>query len=319
MRLLTNSLAFLLAFTFFGCMEKSTFFGDTFQEFSSYGAFPRLVEVESNFFDFADLENATYAHSVDFVDGQEGKGVSEYRIYLSYERPDLDTTSFALFRTVESREFITRPETGQLGFDLIIPFSEVATFLGIDDLSDFSLQDGFNFRTEIISSNERVFSSLNSTPAITNAFGGLWDFRVNGVCPLADGMFTGEYQIKYGYAYDPNGGFERAFGSRLDRTVFLSASAPQMRVVNYGLYSGFFTNNVSMRFTCGSLIQSDIRSTAGCGEGVFGAIQNGTATYDTNDDSTFTIELIDWPEELDGGCSNASGLDLRYSIVFTKI
>jgi hypothetical protein len=323
MRLLTNTLALLLTFTFFGCIEERSSFGENFQEFSTVGAFPKLVALESNFFDFSDLENATYAHSVDFVDGREGKEVEKYRIYISYQQPDQDTMSFELFRTVGSHEFVTRSGTDQLGFDLIIPFPEVATFLGISDLSDFSSEDEFNFQTEIVRADERVFSSLNSTPAITNSFGGLWNFKVKGGCPLQEDMFVGDYQIRYGYVYEPDEriGIEgRAFGNTLDRTVSLSPTHdPLKRVLNYGTYLEFFTDDVSLHFSCGNLFQLDIRTGVSCGEGVIGAIQNGIATYDPNDDSTFTIELIDWPPELDGGCSNASGLDLRYSIVFTKI
>jgi hypothetical protein len=51
--------------------------------------------------------------------------------------------------------------------------------------------------------DDRVFSSLNSTPVITNAFEGLWDFRVKGICPLREDTFVGEYRITYGYVYPP--------------------------------------------------------------------------------------------------------------------
>lgn len=320
MKLLTNSLALLMAFALFSCNEEKNFYGENFNDHSSIGAFPKLLTIASNSFDFTDLENAVYSHSVDFIDGKEGKEVVEYRIYLSYEQPDQDTTSLELFRTIRSQEFSSRPGTNQLGFDLIIPFSEVATFLGINDLSDFSAGDGFYFHTELVRADERVFSSLNSSPAITHAFEGFWDFRVKNSCPLPSDLFVGEYQIEYGYVYDPVNGFGRAFGDSLDRTVLLNpTSDPLERVFNFGFYSGTLTQDVSLYFSCGNLAQTQTRTFIGCGEGVIGAIQNGIATYDLFDDSKFTIEMIDWPPELDGGCSNADGLDLRYSIVFRKI
>jgi hypothetical protein len=170
-----------------------------------------------------------------------------------------------------------------------------------------------------------VFSSLNSTPVITNAFEGLWDFRVKGICPLREDTFVGEYRITYGYVYPPAelpGG--PAFGD-LDRSVFLSpANDPRIeRTLNYGPYLpgfSFFTDDVLLLFSCGNLLQTPINTGAGCGDGTIGAIQNGVATYDPNDDSTFTIEMIDLPPEFDGGCfGQGFGSRLRYSIVFTKI
>gem|GEM_PF-2104585 len=318
---------FVIALIVIGCTPERFTISEEFQEQTTLGAFPKLVDVETDFFDFSDPENAAYAHSVDFIDGAEGRDVSEYRIYLSYEPLGQPDTVQELFRTVTSREFITRSETGQLGFDLVIPFSEVADFLGLDALSDFTVEDKFNFRTEIVKFDNRVFSSLNSTPAITNAFEGLWNFEVSPSCPVGEDMFVGEYQVTYGYTYsrpDIFGDELRAFGLNIDRAVFLSPTDdPLRRRFNYGPYItsySFFTNDVFLNFACENLTQSPVSVGAGCGDGSIGAIQNGVATYDPNDDSTFTIELIDLPPEFDGGCfGNGFGNQLRYSLVFTKI
>jgi hypothetical protein len=48
-RLLTNSLALLLAFTFFGCIEDNITVGEIFQEQTSLGAYPKLISVETEF------------------------------------------------------------------------------------------------------------------------------------------------------------------------------------------------------------------------------------------------------------------------------
>ncbi len=327
MKLITISSALVLVFTIFSCTPERITVGENFQEQTTLGAFPKLVSVETDFFDFRDLENATYAHSVDFIDGAKGRDVSEYRIYLSYEPLGQEGTMLELFRTVTSQEFITRPETEQIGFDLVIPFPEVAAFLGVDDLSDFSLEDEFNFRTEIVKFDDVVFSSINSTPVITNAFEGIWNFEVTPSCPLQEDMFVGEYQVTYGYTYsrpDIFGDGLRAFGPIFDRTVLLSLTDdPLVRRFDYGVYLSMnsisLINDIFLKFSCEGLIHTPIDSNVGCGDGNLGAIQNGVATYDPDNDSTFTIELIDLPPQFDGGCFGAGfGTELRYSLVFTK-
>ena len=69
--------------------------------------------------------------------------------------------------------------------DWIIPMAERAVDYPGYDGSDFSC-----YQLEITSGGG-VFSSANSTPAVTNAFGGIWDFNVNATCPLGDDFFTG--------------------------------------------------------------------------------------------------------------------------------
>jgi hypothetical protein len=328
MKLLSISLTLLLAFTLTSCFQTDN---DRVVDFlptpnTPFGAFPKLIAVESDAFDFNDLENSSYSHSVDFIDGAGGLQVSEYRIFVSYQQLDSIESLPVLLRNVQSRSFFLRPETNQIGLDLTISFAEVADALGIDDFSAFSTEDRFNFSTELVKSDGRLFSSLNSRPAITNSLGGIWDFRVKAECQSAEDMFVGEYQISYGYLYDlvPALGGGRPFGNTLDRAVFLSLTDdPSVRRFNYGPYLtpwSFLSQDVSLRFSCGNLQQSDLRTTSnGCGSEPFGAIQNGVATYDPNDDSTFTIEMIDLPPELDGDCFFPTfGSSLKYSIVFSK-
>jgi hypothetical protein len=327
MKLLIYPLAMLLAFSFTSC--NSTDFSDPpLDNTFGVGAFPKLVNLETDFFDFNDLENSAYVHSVDFVDGWNGQDVSEYRVYLSYEQAGQQETELTLFRTIESSEFILRAETNQVGIDLMIPFAEVAAFLEIDNLQAFSTEDRFNFRTELVKNDGRTFSSINSTPAITNAFGGIWDFGVKAVCPLADDQFVGDYRVSYGYVYDYRFTLFDVLdfpilGNPLDRVVTLEPAIAQGRTLNYGLVFGgadFSSEDVRLSFLCGTLIHSDLIVLAGCGAEYMGTVQLGGAVYDQDDDSTFTVEMIDWPTRLDGDCGRPLESDsLTYSIVFTKI
>lgn len=168
----------MIAVLLTGCYNTPDTADPLFVVESPIGAFPKLVELETDFFDLTDLENSAYAHTVDFVDGQGGLGVNVYNVYYSYKAEGEEETDWRLFRSIGAREFIVRPETNQIGFDLMIRFSEIADSLGINDFSTFSTEDEFNFRTELEKSDGRIFSSANSTPVITNAFGGIWDFRV---------------------------------------------------------------------------------------------------------------------------------------------
>jgi hypothetical protein len=177
MRLFAHSVVFLLMLSCISCQKE--FLTDPPPDYTiEVGAFPKLINIESGEFDLSDLVNSEYIHSVDFIDGNGGLNVHEYLIYISTEQPGQQETVWELFRTVESREFMQGVESNQVGHNLVIPFSEVAAFLEVEDLSVFSSGDSFSFRTELTKQAGRVFSSSNSTPSINNNVGAIWDFQV---------------------------------------------------------------------------------------------------------------------------------------------
>ena len=311
---------------FTGCEDEDSSPIIVFDELE-IGAFPRLQELRTAEFDLANLNSSVYEHVVDFVDGNGGQNVAQYNVYVSFDDNNegngtIDGESM-LYRSVTPSEFTLNDETGNLGFTLTIPFSDVAQFVGAGNDGDVVSGDRFQFTTEIVTEDGTVFSSANSTPAVTNAFRGIWNFNVNATCPLEDDAFAGDYNVTYGEVYDEFplfGAPVTPFGTDWDATVTLStvAGSSTRRSVNFGPYLvpgyNFASGDVTLEFACDVVTSSNIDSGAGCGDGSIQASQTGVASFDLDDDGTWTIEYLDFTPN--GGCGTAS---MPFSIVFTKI
>lgn len=293
------------------------------------GAFPRLQQLDFAEFDLADLTGSVYQHTVDFVDGNASADISEYVILVAFDDNNPDngdlSTDFAEYDRINVASLTdVDPETGNKTFTLTIPFSDVATFVGAGGAGDVISGDRFQFRTELIKTDGRVFNSVNSTPAVTNAFEGIWNWNVNATCPLTADQFSGAYAITYGYVYDEFplfGAPVQALGNPpLDLTVDLAtvAGSTTRRTYNVGTTVNpgyqFGASTSTLEFACDIVTTTAIDSGAGCGGGSIAAVQNGTAPFDLNDDSTFTIEFTEYGAN-DGGCGVGA---LDYSLVFTK-
>lgn len=293
-----------------------------------FGAFPRLVELRTGEYDLNDLQNSAYEMEVDFVDNADGQDVAEYRLYFTFDdntlgddRPDYSSEEM-LVRTYTPSDFTAGPN-GNLGVTVNIPFTEVAEQAGVP-LDSVLAGDRFQFRAEVEKADGRVFSSSNSTPAITNAFGGILDFNVNATCPLPDDQFVGSYTLSYGVVYDQ---FElfgepvQPFGPEpLSREVTLELvpGSTTRRRFSIGTYLlpgyNFAAGPVTLEFACDQVTSTNIDSGAGCGDGTIAASQPEADPFTFDDDQTWTINYIDFGET-DGGCEVAG---LPFSLVFTK-
>ena len=288
--------------------------------------FPRLVELRSGEFDLADLENSTYEMEVDFVDNADGADVAQYNLYIAFDDNNAaggdNTTESTLFKSYTPADFRAGPD-GNLGLDVVISFAEVAAFAGVPLDSIFS-GDRFQVRGEVVKTDGRVFGSTNSTSAITSAFRGIFDFNINATCPLNDDFFVGDYKVTYGSVYDAFplfGADVQPFGpAPLDKVVTLALvpGSTTRRTFNIGAYLqpgyNFATSALVFDFACDVVTTNNIASGSGCGDGTLQASQDGVASFSLDDDSTLTINFIDFGET-DGGC----GVEGKpFSLVFTK-
>lgn len=297
------------------------------QETLLFGAFPFLVDVRSGVYDLANLSSSAYEMDVYFVDNAQGADVAQYNVYVAFDDNNLangdNGTERTLFKSFGPSDFAALGDKGNLGMTLTITFNEIAAFVGVANDAVIS-GDRFQFSTEVVKEDGRVFASTNSTPAVTNAFGGIFDFNVLATCPLADDVFVGEYAIEYGYVYDvfPLFGADvQPFGPTIGRTVTLSVGNSSIRRdFNYGAYLvpgyNFGTSDVTLEFACDVVTSSNIDSGAGCGGGSIQASQTNVASFDLTDDSTWTIEYLDF--EPDGGCGPSQSPN-PFSVVFTKM
>ncbi len=305
------------------------------QETLLFGAFPFLNELRTAEFDLANLNSSVYEMEVYFVDNEGGTAVAQYNVYAAFDdnnpaNGDLSSES-TLWKSFGPSDFAPTGSKGNLGMTLTIPFSEIAAFVGAGNTGDVISGDRFQFRTEIVHTDGRVFSSANSTPAITNAFGGIFNFNVNATCPLDDADFVGTYAISYGNVYDPFNLFGDAddpdpvqpLGDLDGVTVTLStvSGSTTRRSLTYGnrlwLPSyGFATGTVTLDFACDLMSSTDaLDSGLTCGDGSIGFSQSETvpSPFVLDDDSTFEVFYEDFTR---GGCY--SGVDRPFSIVFTK-
>ena len=295
-----------------------------------FGAFPRLVELRTGEFDLADLQNSAYEMEVDFVDNAGGADVAQYKVYVAFDDNTVDSAGvdysspdYAEYRVYTPSDFTEGPN-GNLGITVSIPFVDVANFAGVP-LDSIESGDRFQVRTEVVKTDGRVFSSANSTPAITNAFGGIFNFNINATCPLPDDRFVGDYTIEYGYVYDQFTFFGQpvqALGTPpLNRTVTLElvSGSTTRRTFNIGaiLAPGAYQGNggtITLDFACNRVTSTGASVGLTCGAGNIGSHQAGEAPFVLNDDSTFTIEYEDFGST-DGGCGTPA---MAYSLVFTK-
>jgi hypothetical protein len=292
-----------------------------------FGAFPFLNELKTGVYDLADLSGSAYEMDVYFVDNAGGADVAQYNVYVAFDDnnpgPDLSTER-TLWKSFGPSDFAALGDKGNLGMTLRIPFTEIATFVGAGNVGDVISGDRFQFSTEVVKEDGRVFASTNSTPAVTNAFGGIFDFNVSATCPLPDDIFVGDYAVEYGYVYDvfPLFGADvQPFGPTIGRTVTLAVGNSSIRRdFNYGSYLlpgyGFGTSDVTLEFACDVVTSSAVDSGAGCGGGSIAAVQVNAASFDLTDDSTWTIEYEGFGPN-DGGCGVAEVKP--WSVVFTKL
>lgn len=298
------------------------------QETLLFGAFPFLNELKTAEFDLANLSSSAYEMDVYFVDNEGGTAVAQYNLYVSFDdnnpdNGDLSTPS-TLYKSFGPSDFSTLGSKGNLGLTVRIPFAEIASFVGAGSAGDVISGDRFQFRGEIVHSDGRVFSSANSTPAITNAFGGIWNFNVNATCPLADDAFVGTYSLGYGVVYDAfdlfgGGEIVQALGDLDGFTVDLRTVSGSTTRRQFALGErlwlptyGFNLGNATLTFSCDVVTSSNLTNSASCGSGPVGAIQSGVATFDLTDDTTWTIVYNDFAT---GGCL---GETKEFSLIFTK-
>lgn len=325
-----KKLSYLMAFAVLaaaGCTDPDAAPTITFETLG-IGAYPFLEELKTAEYDLANLSASAYEMSVSFNDNAGGNDVAQYNIYVEFDdnNPDNGTVTFpsALFKSFTPSDFAPTGDKGNLGLTVRIPFTEVAAFVGAGAPNAVISGDRFLFRTEIVKADGRTFSSSNSTPAIVNSFGGIWNFNVTATCPLANTAFVGNYALSYGFVYDQFA----LFGA----PVQALGNPPLNIVVELGLVAGSTTRRTydvgttvnpgymfnaavsTLEFACDVVRTTPIDSGAGCGVGTIAAVQTGVATFDLNNDSTWTIEFADFGAR-DGGCGVPA---MNYSLVFTK-
>lgn len=286
------------------------------------GAYVRLVELKTGEYDLNDLSGSAYEASVDFVDIEDGNTVTNYDIYVSYTDNSGNGLDKAeqLYKAYTAGDFGSSVN-GNVGRELNIPLSDVATLLGLELSSDELIAGNFfNFRTEITSDGVvRGFS--NSSSAVNGpAFQGHFDFQVKVTCPVENERFVGEYSMKYLTA--PEACFADADDNALpfgdeplpNVTITTVAGSSTKRTMNlsYLPVFGGFSIDVEIDLVCDFITMSETDTGVGCSANIILGT-GANMPFDFNDDSTITFEFIDFAKG-DCGCPNAT-----YVVELTKL
>lgn len=294
-----------------------------------FGAFPFLEELKTGEYDLANLSSSAYEMDVYFVDNAQGADVAQYNVYVSFDDNNLSNgdsgTERALFKSYTPSDFAPLGEKGNLGLTVRIPFTEVAGFAGVDGADVVISGDRFQFTTEIVKTDGRVFSSANSTPAVTNAFGGIWDFNVTATCPLNDDFYVGTYKMTYASIYPPIVLFGRtiqAFGPDLDENVELvlvpgSTTLREFTTPSY-LAPSNLQSSVTNRFefSCDVVTSTFTDSGIACSGAGWRPIQVDPVSFSLADDSGFSVNYRDFGEGNTGNCGDIGAQ--AYTVIYTK-
>jgi len=236
------------------------------------------------------------------------QNVANYIVYVAFDDNDASNGDLSSASRIEYRNF-TQADFGDSGNDtrsltLNFPFTDVASAVGVA-IADISPGDRFQFTTELILDDGRVFTADNTESTIFGpAFRAFFDWNVNATCPLPDDLFVGAYAMSYPDAYE--GPWAGAGGRAVEETVTLSLvpGSTTTRTWTLGVLPRFgpFGTTFTLEWVCDIVtLQADVNVGVGCGSpSIF--IKQGTPTpADITADGSIDIN---WVED-GGGCGYA--------------
>ena len=280
------------------------------------GAYVKLLNESARLLDLANLSTASYDYTVEFVDIDMGRTVSQFDIDVRFADNNPangdNTAGVQTLKTITS--FNTSPR-GFAGADVSVTLTELLSLFGLS-ADQLRANDQFVFETKITTQDGAVFGAANSTAAVNGAaFGGHFAFTLTATCPLPESLFVGNYALTY---EDPG---NQAFGVEplgAPGTVSLGIVGPTVRSFDFTyLEAGGFGQPPSaypLVFICDQVQTGDIDTGLGCGAGSIGITASGTVfPQDITDDSVIRVGGTEWIP--DGGCG-VGAADLI--IVLTK-
>jgi hypothetical protein len=271
------------------------------------GAYPSLIALTSGEYDLNNPTTTAYIYEVEFITENGGDNVESYLIKVSQ-----DGSAFVNVRTYGQSDFSTS-EDGNKSISVSIPLTDVAALFGTTAALVPALTT-YRFEKEITLDDGRVFTFNNSSPTVRGA-GFPGDFRLDVLvtCPMTSSQFTGSYAASYATGFEPQGGpaFELGTPKNVNLVTVAGSTTRRRFIASWGF--GGFNTTVNLNLVCTQVIASNATVPGTCtGPNiVVGAGPN--TQFDFNDDSTFTLNLIDW--FADGGCQEAAD---PFTIEFNK-
>lgn len=284
--------------TMFSCDESSD--PNNFYDENNNGAWLKTIALDANL-NLNDINSAQFEVTLEEVDEEGGALLSRVDVYASFIDNTVEGTDVSVaetfYQTFEASDFDT--STGRPRITHIITANEISSFMNLNP-SDLAATDLFVFRYELVLTDGRTFSTINSGTNIedtTNPFY-VSPFQYNAplVCPVADTYAVGTYALT-----TTIGG---AFGTSFNETVALTiGSSPTKRTFSADWLPGAgFGNTAPYQFdlVCGNVIFDAAQGTGlQCSLGIQLDPGETSTTYNENDDS---VILINFTENTLGDC-----------------
>jgi hypothetical protein len=169
----------------FGCADEDLRPILTFES-ADKGAYIKRVSESAklvNVLNESTINASAYTYSVEFVDVQQGKLVSEYRLDLIYRPVAGPNVTVTGFRTYAQSDFTDSPNGLRSLSDISITAPQILTALN-KVAGDLSAGDQFTFKGYITLEDGSVFGFDNSSAAVrSSAFQSHFDFTIPAACP----------------------------------------------------------------------------------------------------------------------------------------
>lgn len=303
-------MAFLAVLTI-GCTDDDKLAIDV--EDLETGAFLRTVNIVSGGFDFLNLGTSEFSVVVEADDTQNGALLESVDLFVTYDdRTPEDGGSDvaeALVKTIPASAFTAGPNGLPQG-TVSATTQETLAAVGLTE-ADLAPGDVFVFRLASNLTTGQTFSSTNSGSNITGSFfNSPFRYSASVGCPIEDARFVGDYTVN-SVGAGPFGSFAAE-----SFTVSISAVTKTQRKFNFSYLPdiGGFGQSFELEFICTKAVVLRHATGIGCGGGSITWAAGGESTeFDILDDSSFTLNLMDFVE--DGGCGVQA---YPVSLTFTK-
>lgn len=160
------------------------------------GAFLRVLTVESDGFDYLDLENSEYSFTGEIDDIEDGDTVEDIEFFVSYDGVDGSAVEEELVKTVNVDDMDRSEESGLYRKTFVITAEDAVEALGIS-FDDVMIGDDFGLRWKLNLHDGRSFTAGDGSGDVEG--GGFYNSPFQSTADvfakIPEDLFVGEYEF----------------------------------------------------------------------------------------------------------------------------